>query len=281
MKTISLSSNLMKQRSPKFFVLFTLFSFLFLPGQLFAITAEEIIKKANLRSYYAGDDGRSQLLMKVFSKGKKKPIKKVFYMLKKDLEEGGEQLFFIYFTQPSDIRRTTFLVRKKIDEDDIRRLYIPASDKVLAISGSRKQDPFMGSDFSYEDISGRHYGRDNHTLLKEQKIYGQIAYVVESVPKVKEEIIAKMKSWINKKTFMPIRVEYYNHQGQMYKYYKGEKIKKFQGFPTIMKQTMVSPKEGTKTIILLNPKKVQYNIGLSESLFSERSLKNPPHKYFK
>ena len=249
------------------------------PG--FASSADEILKKANLAAYYAADDGRSQMLMKVYRKGASKPISKLFYMLKKDLVEGGEQLFYTYFVKPSDIKRTTFLVQKHIDADDYRRLYIPASDKILAIAGSRKQDPFMGSDFSYEDVSGRHYSVDNHRLIGDAKLKKRSVYVTESVPKVKEEKISKMKAWIDKKTFIPLKVEFYNHQNQVFKVYESGAIKMIGGFPTIMKRTMTSPLDGTRTVLLVNPKKVQYNIGLSKAVFSERSLKNPPMKFLK
>lgn len=247
----------------------------------FAENAEEIIKKANLAAYYAADDGSAQMLMKVYPGGGAKPISKLFYMLKLDIEEGGKQSFFIYFSRPTDIRRTTFLVHKFIDRDDLRRLYIPASDKVLAIAGSRKQDPFMGSDFSYEDVSGRHYSKDNHRLLGEDKLDGRKVYLTESVPKVKEAKIAKMKGWIDQQNYLPLKVEFYGHDGKIFKIYTSGKITTVQGYPTIMKRSMVSPQDGTRTVILLNPKKVKYNLGLDASLFSERSLKNPPMKYMK
>ena len=252
-----------------------------LPSTSFAETAEDIIKKANLASYYAGEDGTAQMLMKVFSKTRKKPLKKMFYMLKKDLTQGGEQYFFIKFTKPTDISRTTFLVHKKIGEDDMRRLYIPASDKILAISGSRKQDPFMGSDFSYEDVSGRHYLIDSHKLLGEETLDGKLSYLIESVPKVREAKTSKIKSWIIAESYMPIKVEFYNHEGEIYKIYKGEGTKLIQGIPTTMKRTMKSPLEGTETVIMLNPKNVKYNIGLDDGIFTERSLRNPPNRYFK
>ena len=248
---------------------------------VFAESAEDIIKKANLASYYAGKDGTSQMLMKVYSKNRKKPLKKMFYMLKKDRTDGGEQFFLIKFTKPTDINRTTFLVHKKIGEDDMRRLYIPASDKILAISGSRKQDPFMGSDFSYEDVSGRHYLIDNHKLLGEEKLDGKSSYVIESVPKVREAKTSKIKSWILTENYMPIQVEFYDHDGEIYKIYKGEGMKLVQGIPTTMKRTMTSPLEGTETVILLNPKKVKYDVGLKDEIFTERSLRNPPNQYFK
>lgn len=247
----------------------------------FAQNADEIIKKAHLAAYYAGDDGGAQMLMKVYSGGGAKPTSKLFYMLRLDLEEGGKQRFFIYFSRPTDIRRTTFLVHKFIDRDDLRRLYIPASDKVLAIAGSRKQDPFMGSDFSYEDVSGRHYSKDNHTLLGKGKLHGRKVFLIESVPKVKESKIAKMKGWIDQKNYLPLKVEFYGHDGKVFKIYASSKITTIQGFPTIMKRTMTSPQDGTRTVILLNPKRVKYNLGLGKNLFSERSLKNPPFKYMK
>lgn len=253
-----------------------LFSF-----QAFAATADQIVKNANLAAYYTADDGSAQLLMKVYRKGSKKPISKLFYMLKKDLEEGGEQLFYTYFVKPSDIKRTTFLVKKHIESDDLRRLYIPASDKILAIAGSRKQDPFMGSDFSYEDVSGRHYSKDNHSLKGEGTYNKRSVFITESIPKQKEDKIAKMKAWIDQKTYIPLKLEFYNHDNQVYKIYESGSIKTIDGFPTIMKRTMTSPLEGTKTIILVNPKKVRYNIGLANNVFSERSLKNPPMKYLK
>lgn len=253
---------------------------LFLVSAANADSALEILKKAHLQSYYLGNDGMAQLSMKVYPRGATAPIKKLFYMLRYDLEDGGRQKFFTYFVRPSDIKGTTFLVHKNIDNDDFRRLYIPASDKVVAIAGSRKQDPFMGSDFTYEDVSGRHYSKDNHKLIGEENYQGKIVYVTESIPKVNEDKIAKIKAWIDKTSYVPLKVEYTNHKGEIYRVYTSNKIIDIQGFPTIMEREMVSPLEGTKTIMSVNPQKVKYNINLTDEIFSERSLKNPPVKFF-
>ncbi|MBF0350064.1 MAG: outer membrane lipoprotein-sorting protein [SAR324 cluster bacterium] len=272
----------MKQKTFK--KLTTLSLFFLLAGSVMlahAETPEEIMKKAHLVSYYQGKDGKSQMLMQVFSKSRKEPIKKLFTMIKYDVEEGGEQMFLVYFTQPSDIQRTTFLVHKKINEDDYRRLYIPASDKILAIAGSRKQDPFMGSDFSYEDVSGRHYTKDNHKILDETTLDNVPVYHMESTPKENEDKIAKIVSWIAKDTFIPMKVEFYGQDGKMFKYYKPGKIINIQGYPTVIQRLMISPDEDTKTLISLNPQQTAYDIGMSEEIFSERSLKNPPMEFLK
>lgn len=257
------------------------FSILFATSILYAETnVQDIMEKAHFNSYYQGKDGKAQVLMKVYQKNNKKPIKKMFYLLRYDITDGGEQMFLTYFTAPSDLKRTTFLVHKKMEADDFRRLYIPASDKVLAIAGSRKQDPFMGSDFSYEDVSGRHFSKDEHKLLKEEKYNGVNSFVIESIPKKKDKFL-KITSWISKKDFIPLKVEYYNQDRKVYRIYTSDIVKTIQGFKTIMKRTMKSPLDGTYTVMLFNSKKIKYNIGLTEKVFSERSLKNPPMKFLK
>ncbi len=247
----------------------------------YAMDVNEIVRKTHLNSYYQADDGSAQVLMKVYSNEKSRPIKKLFYMLRLDIKDGGKQMFYTYFVKPTDIKRTTLLVHKNIIEDDYRRLYIPASDKILAIAGSRKQDPFMGSDFTYEDVSGRHFSKDKHKLLKSEKYNGQEVYVTESVPKIKEDKTSKIKAWIDKTSLLPLKVEYYNHKSEVYRLYTSDKIKKINGFNVILKRTMSSPLEGTKTIMLINPKKVRFDIGLNKSNFTQRSLKNPPTKFLK
>jgi len=250
-----------------------------LPG--LAQNADEVAKAAHLAAYYAGKDGVAQLLMRVYRKGATEPLQKMFYMLRLDQEEGGRQMFFTYFTAPSDIARTTFLVHKYLDQDDFRRLYIPASDKVLAISGSRKQDPFMGSDFSYEDVSGRHWSKDTHRLLPEEKVGAAPVFVLESTPREPEERLARMKYWIDKQTYVPLKVAFYDHEGRVYKAYESAQVQVVQGHPTIMMRTMTSPLDGTRTVILVNPKNLRYDVGLEASDFSERALKTPPSQYLK
>ncbi len=250
----------------------------------FAENAFEIMKKAEKASYYQGKDGMGQMLMKVYASDNAKPIKKMFYMMRLNVGNNGRQMFFTYFTAPSDIRRTTFLVHKYMDKDDFRRLYIPSSDKVIAIAGSRKQDPFMGSDFAYEDVSGRNIRNDNHKFLGKEKIDGVECFVVESTPKAefkKNDKYSKIKAWIATTDYLPRKVEFYNQAGKLWKVYTSEKIKNIGGFPTILKRTMRTVTTGTHTVILVNPKKVRYNVGFKEDLFSERSLKNPPMQYLK
>ncbi len=246
----------------------------------------EIMRKAGLADHYSGDDRQSRVAMLIYYDPSQKPAKKIFRFLKRDLEEGGRQQFYVYFTQPTDIRRTALLVHKYVDRDDLRRLYLPASDSVLMISGKQKQCPFMGSDFSAEDFTGRHYAKDRHLLVEETELTvnakkGPVVYgvwVIESFPRKFEEKTSKTKTWIDRKTYLPLRMEYYNHHKELYKLYEAHSIKEIGGYPTVTKRVMTSPLEGTRTILFLDEKNTRYDVGISASVFTEGSLKNPPQE---
>ena len=68
---------------------------------------------------------------------------------------GAGDRTLVRFTYPNDIRNTGFLVWEHPAADDERFLYLPALGRVRRIAGEEKQESFVGSDLSYEDIGGR------------------------------------------------------------------------------------------------------------------------------
>lgn len=252
---------------------------------IWANSAKAIMEKSNLVSYYAGNDQKSRMALLVFHKSAKKPMKKIFTLLRKDITEGGKQSYYLYFSYPREIKKATFLVHKHIDEDDYRRLFLPASNTVLMIAGHQKQCAFMGSDFSAEDITGRHFQKDHHSLIKEETIAVKNgnnsdqhqSYVIQSVPIVKEDKTSKTISWIDKHSYLPIKTEFYNHENQLYKIYEVIKIKTIDGYPTVIKCRMISPLEETETILVLDLKNTKYDLGFTDDVFAEASLYSPPN----
>ena len=159
--------------------------------------AEELMKNAHLNMYYAGDDGIAEVTMTIVnSKGKERL--REFSMLRMDLVDGGRQNYYTYFKKPHDVSRLTFMVHKMPEASDNRWLYIPSVDLVKRISADDKNSSFVGSDFTYEDVSGRHWSEDNHTLLGEDTYNGRAVYKVESVPKEKYKGFSRKVTLIDK-----------------------------------------------------------------------------------
>lgn len=237
-------------------------------------SAEGIIAKSHLVSYYSGDDMRAKVLMRLIRKEGSERIRELT-MLRKDLKEGGEQNYFMYFHQPADVRGMTFMVWKYPQRDDDRWLFIPAINLVKRIAASDKRSSFVGSDFSYEDVSGRDVEEDNHSLLREERFNGKEVYVVKSVPKDERTADFSYKlSWIDKGSFVLWKEEYYDKRGELYKVFTADEVKTVQGFLTAIKRSMRNVQTGHRTEVSFA--EVRYNVGLSEELFTERSLRNPP-----
>ncbi len=244
-----------------------------------SLSGNEIIKKSQQAFYYAGKDIQAKVLMKLIGKNGGERIRELT-MLRLNLKGSRDQKYYMYFHKPADVRAMTFMVWKYTNKNDDRWLYIPAIKLVKRIAADDKNSSFVGSDFSYEDVSGRNLSDDSHTLKAEETINGRDAYKVESVPKEKSSAYFSRKiSWIDKETFLPLKEEYYDKRGELYKIFRADKIENIQNIPTILKRTMLNTQNGHRTEVSFS--KVKYNVGLRDNIFSERYLRSAPRKWIR
>lgn len=240
--------------------------------------ATELMKKSHLAFYYAGDDGLAEVNMKIVDK-RGKEREKVFTMLRKDITDGGKQLYYTYFKKPADVSRLTFMVHKT-PGSDARWIYVPSVDLIKPISADDKNSSFVGSDFSYEDVSGRHWSEDNHTIIGDSTVNDRAVTMVESIPKDEGyKGFAKKISYIDKENLLPLLERYYDKKGNEIREFTADKIEDVDGFNTVVQRTMTDLKKDRHTTIeFVN---IQYNIGLTEDIFTERYLKTPPREFIK
>jgi len=240
--------------------------------------AEELMKKAHLALFYSADDGAAEVTMKIVnSKGKERL--REFTMLRLDVEEGGRQDYYTYFKKPHDVSRLTFMVHKIPFETDNRWLYIPAVDLVKRISADDKNSSFVGSDFTYEDVSGRHWSEDQHTILREDKLGDRAVYVIESVPKEKYKGFARKVTYVDKGHFLPLKEEYYNKKDELERVFTAERVEEIEGIQTATLRKMENIRKKQYTTVEFTS--IEYNLGMKESIFTERYLKNPPREFIK
>lgn len=241
------------------------------------MSALEVVERANLASYYAGDDGSAQARMIIVDAQGKKQMRQ-FTLLRKDVVDQGEQYFMVFFTKPTDVKGTVFQVMKKVEQDDDRWLYLPALDLVKRISAGDKRTSFVGSHFYYEDVSGRNIDADEHELLVAQS-QGDF-YVVKATPKQADSAeFAYSIAEIDKATFLPMQVTYFDNKGNKIRAMKVLKTKEIQGITTVVHSKMMSHLDNSYTEMQF--RRIKYNVGLPNDVFSERSLRNPPKKWLK
>ncbi len=230
---------------------------------------KDIVDRANRVAYYAGDDGKAKVSMTITdSQGRVRT--REFVILRKDVSDGGEQNFYVYFNKPSDVRKMVFMVHKKIEGDDDRWLYLPALDLVKRIAASDKRTSFVGSHFLYEDVSGRSIHEDEHTLIGTDEKY----YILNNIPKDPSTVeFSSYKIWIDRKSFMPMKAEYRDRDGKAYRIVEALEVEDVQGHPTVVKSRVKDIINGGETVSIFDD--VTYDIGLGD-IFTERYLRRAP-----
>jgi len=235
------------------------------------LSVDEIIKKVNNASYYAGKDGRADVKM-IISDGKGGTRVREFTILRLNLK-GKDQKFYVYFRAPADVRKMAFLVWKHIDKDDDRWLWLPALNLNKRIAPGDKRTSFAGSDFLYEDVSGRGTNEDKHELVETT----DTQYVINNVPLNPKSVeFSSYKVWIDKDTFLPRKAEYLDKNGKLYRRVAATKVETIQGHPTPLESYAQDIKAGTKTVNVFS--NIKYDIDLSERIFTERFLRRPPRE---
>ena len=234
---------------------------------------EEIVARANVASYYAGDDGRSEVRM-IIRDGQGREQRRQFNVLRRDVEEGGDQEFLVVFSQPSDVRNTAYLVKKHAGADDDRWLYLPGLDLVRRVSAGDKRTSFVGAHYFYEDVSGRGPDEDTHVLLETT----DDQYLLEHTPKDASSVeFASYRTWIDRESFLPMTIEYRNAAGDVYRRVEVLRVEEIEGYPTVTLSRVSDLESGGQTDMQF--RYIDYDLGLEESVFTERSLRNPPRQW--
>ncbi|MCK4629254.1 MAG: outer membrane lipoprotein-sorting protein [Sedimentisphaerales bacterium] len=239
-----------------------------------------IVNKANLMAYYQGDNGKSHVRMTItaYSNMEEKKVRSTrlreFNILRSDVADGGDQKYYVYFRKPADVRKMVFMVHKHADikKDDDRWLYLPSLDLVKRIAAGDKRTSFVGSDFLYEDVSGRSLAEDNHELIQTNDKH----FIVKNVPKAPKTVEFNYYNvWIDRKSYMPIKMEFFDRKDRLYRRIEALEIKTIQKFTTVVKSLVTDFDKNSTTLMEFS--KIKYDIKL-KNIFTERYLRRPPRE---
>lgn len=241
-----------------------------------SLTIEQIINKANEAYRYLGDDVKSTAHLDIRDKNGKTIMERELIILRKNTG-GLNQKWYAYFKQPADLKKMVFMAWKQEGKKTDRRwLYIPSIDLVKRLSTADKRGSFAGSQFTYEDMTGRSPKEDTHELLESTNT----AYKIKSTPNNPSSVeFAYYISWIDAKTFLPTKTILYDKADIAYKQFDMLKSQVVQGFPTMTQFLMTNLKTKEATIATMS--NIQYNIGILERIFTEGSLRRAPRQYLR
>ena len=184
----------------------------------------------------------------------------------------GNNRSVIVFQQPASVTGTRFLTIENSGRDNDQWIFLPSLGRVRRIAASEGSGSFMGSDFSYDDISSsdRNLDLDNHSILREEKFNNNDCYVIESVPKNPGYQYSKMIQWIDKNNFVTYKIELYDRRGNQVKLLEILELQEVQGrlAPWVTRMTTLAA--GTSTS--LNVVMLKYDDNIPDGVFTVNYL---------
>lgn len=286
---------------------------------LFSLTgsvvfAENVLEfRQKVDDRYEGDDSQGETIMKLQKIARKKDgtihvkAERIRKTMRYTKAYGKDDKMVMFFLEPADVRGTGFLsyVYDDDDKDNDQWLYLPAMRKIRRIASSDKSGSFMGSDFSYVDISGIKIEKYSHRFLNKddlkklikdksiamvlKKKFGKSKEgfkrakawmsapgfkIIESIPKDKKTLrddgYSRLIDWINTETLVIEKSIYFGKNKKAFKVKEMLEQKKIDGIWSMIKMSMENFRKNHRTFI--EGGGIKYNIGLKDSYFTQRTL---------
>lgn len=188
-----------------------------------------------------------------------------------EIDNDGDKGLTI-FDQPRDVNGTAFLNFSHASKPDDQWLYLPALKRVKRISSRNKSGPFMGSEFSYEDMSSFELEKYTFKYLRDETMNGVDMFVLEQIPVDKNSGYTRQIVWLDKAHYRLHKIEFYDRKGSLLKTLTTSDYKLYlDKFWRSHRAEMYNEQNGKSTELLTTD--FQFRTGLKDSDFNKNTLK--------
>jgi outer membrane lipoprotein-sorting protein len=186
-------------------------------------------------------------------------------------ENDGDKSLVI-FDEPRDIKGTALLSYAHILDPDDQWLYLPALKRVKRISSANKSGPFVGSEFSYEDITAQELKKYSYEWLRDEPCGALQCFVVERRPLYERSGYTRLITWYDTAEYRIHRVAYYDRKNALLKTLSFSNYEQYLGkFWRSHDLYMENQQTGKKTRLVYE--NYDFGTGLEDRDFAKSSLK--------
>ena len=123
----------------------------------------------------------------------------------------------IIFDDPADVKGTVFLTFTHKAGPDDQWLYLPALKRVKRIASANKSGPFMGSEFSYEDLASQEVEKYTYKYLRDEDLDGRAHFVIERYPVDPKSGYTRHEVWMDQDEYRVWKVDFYDRKESLLK----------------------------------------------------------------
>jgi outer membrane lipoprotein-sorting protein len=242
-------------------------------GQTSRETGLAIAAEADRRDTGFGDS-TARVLMILRDRGGNEKTRELRAQVLEGAEDGDKNL--VVFDSPADVKGTALLTYAHKQGDDDQWLYLPALKRVKRIAASNKSGPFMGSEFSYEDLASEEVEKYTYEWLRDEACpvndYRELGcFVVERRPTDDDSGYRRQTVWMDQDEYRVLKIDYYDRKDEFLK------TLTLTGYRQHLEQywrahrlTMVNEQSGRRTDLIW--REYQFRAGLTDNDFTPRAL---------
>ncbi len=133
------------------------------------------------------------------------------------LLEQGRTFSLVTITQPRDVLGYSLLTHSYSDQPDDQWVYRRRTRRVVRLNATNHGQPFLGSDFSFQDLGSPGFNKFDYHYLGEEELNGQTCLVIERLPTLDNTGYSRQVVYYQKQHLYPLRIVYYEMSGQRLK----------------------------------------------------------------
>ncbi|MBQ9281170.1 MAG: outer membrane lipoprotein-sorting protein [Treponema sp.] len=185
------------------------------------------------------------------------------------------------FRSPANVKGMRVLQLEKIKKADDRFVYMPQLRQARRIPMADRTKSFGGTEFTYNDMTIRNEDEDDNVMIEDSSkvtVRGTsyTCWKIKSTPYKKSEVEYHYRiSWFDKKTYIPVRIEFYDTHDKMIKLYECLKIDMVKGvtgieYPLRRSNCITNLETGRKTFATV--KDFVFDEEISDTYFTQNWL---------
>ena len=182
-------------------------------------------------------------------------------------ESASEVVYQILY--PKERKGESVLLRKGGNGPATGSVFVPP-DTLRPIDDLK--EPLFGSDLSYEDVVDNFFGWEHQTIAGTEEARGVRCTILESKPgKDEHSIYGNVRSWIDVRRLVPLRVEKYDSSGKLLRRIDTTRVADDAGHQIPSELTVSGPQADSST--LLDGSRIRHNVTYTDRDFTIEGLK--------
>jgi len=238
------------------------------------LTANQIVERAQEAIKVKGVQGVS--VMRIIDEKGRERVRQIRQVTKL-YDNGDTEKRLLRFMAPADVKGTGLLTYDYKTKDDDLWLYMPVLRKSRRIVSTEKAKNFLGSEFTYADMTPPSLDDFNFKDLGEEMVNGIPCYKIEWLPKneevAEENGFSRRITFFGKDDFVIRKSIYYDLDGELLKELLVHEIKeldqenhKFRA----MHLEMINHQNNRRSVLV--NEKLEFNPNIDDNYFTTRYL---------